>query len=75
MSVMPTTYAVSGCNDTNVVIGGPVDAIFACCIGLSRWSTRVLIVVFLETSRSGLGTWPGSDGVLPPRQTARPPAW
>lgn len=27
MLAMPITYAVSGCNDTNVVIGGDVDAI------------------------------------------------
>lgn len=29
MLAIPITYAVSGCNDTNVVIGGPVDAILA----------------------------------------------
>lgn len=63
MLAMPMTYAVSGCNDTNVVIGGPADAILACWKDLGRWSTRVLIVVFLST-------WPGSDGVLPRRQTA-----
>lgn len=27
MLAIPITYAVSGCNDTNVVIGGPAEAI------------------------------------------------
>lgn len=35
MLAIPITYAVSGCNDTNVVIGGPADAMTT---SIDRWA-------------------------------------
>lgn len=41
MLAIPITYAVSGCNDTNVVTGGPADAMVT-LIAAGPWKGAVV---------------------------------
>lgn len=50
MLAIPTTYAVSGCNDTNVVIGGPAEAISTSDYP-GFWKEAVVVYGLFETLR------------------------